>query len=68
MPRPKLRPEPYFTSTQVASRLGMDATPLVRWIERGVLPAPTSIDESVRYFAQEWIEKARVIVKMKRGE
>lgn len=67
MPRPKLSPDPYFTSTQVASQLGMNVGTLVNWIEHGVLPPPTSKDENgVRYFDQEWIEKAREIVK-KRG-
>jgi len=66
MPRPKLSWSSYFTSTQVASRLGMNVGTLVNWIEHGVLPAPTAKDGDVRYFDQEWLRKAREIVKSKK--
>jgi len=42
---------------------------VVSWVKRGVLPPPSFIDNNgVRYFDQEWLKKAREIMKMKRGE
>jgi len=44
----------------------MNVGTLVNWIEHGVLPAPTAKDGDVRYFDQEWLRKAREIVKSKK--
>ena len=67
MPRPRVTSQ--MTTTQVAKELGMTVNQLVSWIERGVLPPPSFIDNNgVRYFDLEWLRKANEIVKIRRGE
>ena len=64
MPRPKVTNQ--MTTTQVARQLGMGINQLVSLVERGALPPPSSIDRNgVRYFDQEWLRKAKGIVKSK---
>jgi len=64
VPRPRVTSQ--MTTTQVAKELGMGGSRLLSWIERGVLPPPSFIDNnSVRYFDQEWLKKAREIVKIR---
>ncbi|MBA7609592.1 hypothetical protein ES703_16783 [subsurface metagenome] len=66
MPRPKVTNQ--MTTTQVTRQLGMGISQLVSWIEHGALPPPSSIDKNgVRYFDQDWLRKARQIVKSKLG-
>ena len=65
MARPRVTKD--LTTAQAAKQLGMKARQLVSWVEHGALPSPTSVDNNgVRYFDQEWIEKARDIVKIKK--
>ncbi|MBA7543545.1 hypothetical protein ES705_35876 [subsurface metagenome] len=66
MPRPKLTG--YITTGQVARLLNMKVSRLLNWIGHGVLPPPTWVDNNgVRYFDQEWLSKAKEIVKRKGG-
>ena len=66
MPRPMVNSR--MTTTQVAKQLGMKAGQVVSWVKHGALPPPTSIDDNgVRYFDQEWLKKAKGIVKSKKG-
>lgn len=58
-----------MTTTQVSKQLGMKTGQVVSWVERGALPPPSFIDNNgVRYFDQEWLRKAKEIVKSKRGD
>jgi len=58
-----------MTSREVARELGMAVNTLLNWIKCGVLPPPSFIDKnSVRYFDQEWLKKARGVVRRKRGD
>ena len=67
MPRPRVTSQ--MTTTQVAKQLGMSVGRVVSWVEHGALPLPSFIDNNgVRYFDQEWLKKAREIMKMNRGE
>ena len=66
MPRPRVTSQ--MTTTQVARQLGMSGGQVGSWVERGALPPPSFIDNNgVRYFDQEWLTKAREIVKTKKG-
>ncbi len=66
MPRPRVTNQ--MTTTQVAKQLGIGENQLLSWIRRGVLPPPSFTDNnSVRYFDQEWLKKAREIVKTRKG-
>lgn len=66
MPRPKVSSE--MTTTEVAGKLGMTTEKLIRWVNVKVLPAPSHVDANgVRYFCDEWLEKAREIVVRKKG-
>ena len=66
MPRPRVTSQ--MTTTQVAKKLGMGINQLLSWLERGVLPPPSFIDNnSVRYFDQEWLRKAKQILRNKQG-
>ena len=67
MPQPRVTR--HLTTTQVARHLGMSVGQIVSWVKRGALPPPTSVDENgTRYFDQEWLEIAREILRIKRGE
>jgi len=64
MPRPRVTNQ--LTTSQVARQLGMSVGRVVSWVERGALPPPSFIDNnSVRYFDQEWLRKAKEVVKAK---
>ncbi|MBA7562929.1 hypothetical protein ES708_04582 [subsurface metagenome] len=66
MPRPKVTSQ--LTTAQVAKQFGMSPSKLVSWVERGALPPPSSIDRNgVRYFDQEWLRKAKQILRNKQG-
>jgi len=66
MPRPWVSTQ--MTTMQVSRQLDMGVDQLVNWIARGVLPPPSFIDNNgVRYFDQEWLTKAREILKSKKG-
>jgi len=57
-----------MTTTEVARELGMKTGRVVSWVKHGALPPPSSIDKNgVRYFDQEWLRKARQIVRNKQG-
>jgi len=65
MPRPRVTSQ--MTTTQVAKRIGIGESQSLSWIERGVLPPPSFIDNNgVRYFDQKWLRKAAEIVKSRR--
>lgn len=66
MARPRVSSE--MTTTIVARELGMGNGQLIRWVKNGALPPPTRHDSNgVRYFDQDWLERAREIVKQRRG-
>ncbi|MBA7671509.1 hypothetical protein ES703_79667 [subsurface metagenome] len=66
MPRPRVTSQ--MTTTQVAREIGMKVGQVVSWVEHGALPPPSFTDNNgVRYFDQEWLRKAREIVKVKQG-
>ena len=66
MARPRVTKD--LTTTQAARQLGMKPGQLVRWVEHGALPSPTAVDNNgVRYLDQEWLEKAREIVRSKKN-
>lgn len=66
MPRPRVTRD--MTTTEVARQLRLKTQQLIRWIDHGALPPPSSIDENgVRYFDQKWLAKAQVILKNKRS-
>lgn len=66
MPRPRVPNQ--LTTSQVARHLGMSVGRVVSWVEREALPPPSFIDNNgVRYFDQEWLRKAKEIVKVKGG-
>ena len=65
MPRPRLTSQ--MTTTQVAKELGMTVGQVVSWVEHEVLPPPSFTDNNgVRYFDQEWLIRAKEIVKIKK--
>ena len=67
MPRPRVTSQ--MTTTQVAKQFDMNVGQLVSWVGHGVLPPPSSIDKNgVRYFDQEWLRKARQILRNKQGQ
>ena len=67
MPRPKLTKN--MTTTQVARHLRMKRGQLVSWVEHGALPAASSVDNNgVRYFNEQWLERAREILRNKRSD
>jgi len=66
MPRPMVTNQ--MTTAQAARHLEMSPSKLISWVEHGALPNPSSIDKNgVRYFDQEWLRKAKLIVKSKSG-
>jgi len=66
MPRPRVTSQ--LTTTQAARELGMGIGQVVSWVERGVLPPPSFTDNNgVRYFDQEWLTRAKEIVKSRSG-
>ena len=66
MPRPRVTSQ--MTTTQVARELGMKVGQVVSWVAHGALPPPSFIDNNgVRYFDQEWLRRAKEIVKVKGG-
>jgi DNA-binding transcriptional MerR regulator len=69
MPRPKLSSKVlYMTSPEVASKLHISIHTLRYWIKQGVLPEPSLLDEGVRLFNQEWLDKAiKIKIKLKGG-
>ncbi len=67
MPRPRLTKK--MTTREVARELGMTTETLLKWIKCEVLSPPTCIDKNgTRYFDQEWLKKAKAIVKSKRAD
>lgn len=65
MPRPRVSSQ--MTTTEVGRELGMKIGRLVSWVEHGVLPQPSFVDNNgVRYFSKEWLEEAREIATSKR--
>jgi len=67
MPRPRVTSQ--MTTTEVARELGMSVGRMVNWVEHGALPPPSFIDNNgVRYFDQEWLNKAQEIMKSKKGD
>ncbi|MBA7659090.1 hypothetical protein ES703_67054 [subsurface metagenome] len=66
MPRPRVTSQ--MTTAQVAKQLSMRVGQVVSWVERGALPPPSFIDENgVPYFDQEWLRKAKQILRNKQG-
>ena len=64
MPRPRVTSQ--VTTAQVAKELGMKKGRVASWVERGASPPPSFTDNNgVRYFDQEWLRKAKEIVKSK---
>ncbi|MBA7669819.1 hypothetical protein ES703_77953 [subsurface metagenome] len=67
MPRPRVTSQ--LTTTQVARELGLSTGQLVSWVEHGVLSPPSFTDNNgTRYFDQEWLNKAKEIVKVRKGK
>ena len=57
---PRLRVSGEMTTTIVARELGIGRNQLTRWVDRGALLAPTRRDHNgVRYFNQDWLDRAR---------
>jgi DNA-binding transcriptional MerR regulator len=66
MARPKVSSE--MTTTIVSKNLGISTGQLIRWVEHGALPPPSRYDRNgVRYFNQDWLAKAKEIVKQMKG-
>lgn len=64
MPRPRVTGQ--MTTTQAAKHFGMSQGQLISWVERGALPPPSFIDNNgVRYFDQEWLNRATEILERK---
>lgn len=65
MPTPKLELRyKYMTAPEARERLGLSRYQLDERIRRGILPAPTLIDDSgVRFFDEDWVGKARAILE-----
>lgn len=64
MPRPRVTAQ--ITTTQAAKHFGMSQGQLINWVERGALPPPSFIDNNgVRYFDQEWFNRAMEILERK---
>jgi len=64
MPRPRVTSQ--MTTAKVSRELDMKTGQLINWVECGVLPPPSSIDKNgVRYFDQEWLRKAKQILRNK---
>ena len=67
MPRPRVTSQ--MTTGEVASELKMTTGRVVTWVKRGALPPPSFTDNNgVRYFDQEWLSKAKEIVRNKKGK
>jgi DNA-binding transcriptional MerR regulator len=65
MARPKLSNK--MTTSIIAKALDMTNSKLIYWIQHGILPEPSEIDENGgRYFDQAWLEKARGIIDGRR--
>ncbi len=66
MARPRVSNQ--MTTTTAARELGMGTGQLISWVGHGALPTPSVVDKNgVRYFDRDWLEKARKIVKQRRG-
>ena len=65
MPTPKIElAHKYYTAPQARKKLGLSRFQFDVRIERGVLPAPTYVDETaVRFFDEEWVKESRAILK-----
>ncbi len=64
MPRPKVTSQ--MTTGQVVRRLGIGRSQLMNWVQCGVFPPPSFIDNNgVRYFDREWLRKAKEILEDK---
>jgi DNA-binding transcriptional MerR regulator len=58
----------YFTTPKVREILGLSAMQFEYRIKRGILPAPTVVGKGgVRYFDQEWVRHAKVILESTPG-
>jgi len=66
MANPKLELKfKYMTAPGVRSKLGLSRYQMDERIKRGLLPKPTMVDENgVRFFDQEWLGKAKAILKI----
>lgn len=65
MARPRV--DRRMTTTIVARELGMGKGQLISWVAHDALPLPSFVDQNgVRYFDQDWLEKAREIVNRRR--
>jgi len=54
----------YRSLPQAAKRLGLHPAKLRRRLKAGVLPPPTHMNEyGLKFFDDDWIEKARVILE-----
>jgi DNA-binding transcriptional regulator YiaG len=49
MPRPRVTSQ--LTTTEVAKQLGIKVRHLLSWVERGVLPPPSFIDNLIYFIA-----------------
>jgi len=55
-----------LTTNQAAKQLGMKVGKVVSWVRHGALPPPSFIDNNgVRYFDQEWLNRANEILERK---
>ena len=55
-----------LTTSQVGKQFDMNQQQVIYWVEHGAFPPPTFIDKNgVRYFDQEWLRKAKVVLKVK---
>jgi predicted DNA-binding transcriptional regulator AlpA len=58
----------YMTAPKVYKRLGLSRFQLDLRIRRGILPEPTfTADSGVRFFDEEWVEKAQDILNNAAG-
>lgn len=54
----------YRSLPQAAKQLGLHPAKLRRRLKAGVLPPPTYVNEyDLKFFDDEWIEKAQVIIR-----
>lgn len=66
MARPRV--DSRITTTIAARELGIRTGQLINWVDHGALPPPSFVDKNrVRYFDQDWLEKAKEIVNRRRG-
>ena len=66
MANPKLELKfKYMTAPGARKELGLSRYQMDERIKRGLLPEPTLVDENgVRFFDQEWLGKAKEILKI----